>query len=302
MNPTRALMSTDRINQDLAFWLDAALEPHWGEEGAVWWAQALERVGAGLSGSTFGATLSVASRHTPRVALDPDADALARADEILPGWNPERWDVLEAARVRLLLTRPDLEKDTFPQDLATLCQHADEGELRAIYKSLALLPEAERFSTRAAEGCRTNIVPVFESVACDTPFPFTCFDDLAWNQMLIKGLFIGAPLVRIVGLDRRLNPELARMALDLAEERRSAGRVVQPELWMCLGTHGGQRALDSLQHELASDHVVGRRAACLGLARAGHGDLVEPDSQLTLIRERMLAGDTGRRSFTQLED
>ena len=25
MNPTRALMSTDRINQDLACWLDAAL-------------------------------------------------------------------------------------------------------------------------------------------------------------------------------------------------------------------------------------------------------------------------------------
>jgi hypothetical protein len=295
-------MSTTTTHADLASWLDAALEPHWAEAGTAWWAPSLERVGAGLSGSTFGATLSVASRHTPRVALDPGVDALTRAHELLPGWNPERWDVLEAARVRLLLARPDLEKESFALDLETLCQHADEGELRAIYKSLALLSKAERFSTRAAEGCRTNIVPVFESVACDTPFPFTYFDDLAWNQMLIKGLFIGAPLVRIVGLDRRLNPELARMALDLAEERRSAGRQVQPELWMCLGTHGGQRALDSLQHELSSAHVAGRRAACLGLARAGHADLVESDSQLALIHERMLAGDTGRRSFSQLED
>ena len=302
MTSTRAQMSTTTTHADLHSWLDAALGSHWAEAGAAWWTQALERVGGGLSGSAFGATLSVASRYAPRVDLDPGADALDRAHELLPGWNPERWDVLEATRACLLLSRPDLEEDSFASDLETLSQHADEGELRAIYKSLALLPEAGRFSTRAAEGCRTNIVPVFESVACDTPFPFAHFDDLAWNQMLIKGLFIGAPLVRVVGLDRRLNPELARMALDLADERRSAGRPVQPELWMCLGTHGGQRALDSLLHELASDHTAGRRAAYLGLARAGHVGLPEPDHQLSGVHERTLAGDIGRRSFTLLED
>lgn len=302
MTPTRAPMSTTTTHAELASWLDAALEPHWGEAGAAWWALSLKRVGEGLSGSAFGATVSVASRHAPRVALAPGADALAQAHEILPGWNPERWDVLEAARVRLLLARPDLEEDSFASDLEILSQHADEGELRAIYKSLALLPKPERFRERGAEGCRTNIVPVFESVACDTPFPFLHFDELAWNQMLIKALFIGAPVVRIVGLDRRLNSELARMALDLAEERRSAGRPVQPELWMCLGTHGGQRALDSLQYELTHGPVAGRRAAYLGLARAGQEDLPDSDPQLSVVHKRRLAGDTGRLGFFQLED
>jgi len=205
-------------------------------------------------------------------------------------------------RCRMLLARPDLEQDSFAQDLDEVCRHADEGELRALYKSLALLPDAHRFRARGAEGCRTNIVPVFESVACDTPFPFEHFDDLAWNQMLIKGLFIEAPLVRIYGLDRRLNPELARMALDLADERRSAGRVVQPELWMCLGTHGGQRGVESMQQELDGDHQAGRRAAYLGLARAGEQVDRASDSALSTTHLRVLARDVGRGAFNHLDD
>ena len=273
-----------------------------GEAGAAWWAQALERARGGLEGVSFGATLSLASRHAARAGLEPGAQAIAQAHTLLPGWNPERWDVLETMRVRLLLARPDLAQDSFAADLEVISRHADEGELRAIYKSLALFPNAERFRERGAEGCRTNIVPVFESVACDTPFPFLHFDELAWNQMCIKALFMEAPLVRVVGLDRRLNSELARMALDLAEERRSAGRQVQPELWMCLGTHGGQRALDSLRLEFAGDHLAGRRAAYLGLARAGHADSLQPDSDLHGVHARVSAGDTGRHSFSQLDD
>ena len=52
---------------------------------------------------------------------------------------------------------------------------------------------------------------------------------------LLKALFVGAPLWRVYGLDKRIDAELARMALDLADERCSAHREVQPELWLCLG-------------------------------------------------------------------
>ena len=50
---------------------------------------------------------------------------------------------------------------------------------------------------------------------CDTPYPLQHFDNLAWRQALIKAIFIGAPLWRIHGLDQRLSPELARMALGM---------------------------------------------------------------------------------------
>jgi hypothetical protein len=156
-------------------------------------------------------------------------------------------------------------------------QYADEGELCALYRSLALWPEPKRFAARAAEGCRTNMRSVFEAVACDTPFPAKCFDELAFNQCVIKAIFVGAPLWRVWGLDGRLNAELARMALDLADERRSAGRPVQHELWLALGKHGGARGVTSLERELDPGNAdsLGRRAAAFGLARAGEGAKVE---------------------------
>ena len=55
-------------------------------------------------------------------------------------------------------------------------------------------------------------------------------EEVGDDAPVVKGLFVGAPVWRIHGLDERLNPELARMVLDLADERRSAHRDVQHEL------------------------------------------------------------------------
>jgi hypothetical protein len=49
--------------------------------------------------------------------------------------------------------------------------------------------------------------------------------------MVLKALFTGVALDRIVNLDDRLNPELARMASDYASARRAAGRSVPADLW-----------------------------------------------------------------------
>ena len=57
------------------------------------------------------------------------------------------------------------------------------------------------------------MLTVFEANACDTPYPATHLDDLAWRQLVIKALFVGAPLWRVYGLDKRLDAELARMAM-----------------------------------------------------------------------------------------
>ena len=240
--------------------------------GLDWLEGACEEVAGGIASTRFGALLSLASRHVPARPLEPGAAALARAEAGLRGWNPERWDLRETARVRLLLSRRDLAEETFAADLEQAFRFADEGELRALYKALALLPGGERFVWRAAEGCRTNIVPVFESVACDSPYPARHFDDIAWNQLVIKALFIGAPLWRVHGLDGRLSEDLARMALDLADERRSAGRAVPPELWLALGTHAGERGRRSLEAEVATGDTLGARAAALALRRLDGGD------------------------------
>ena len=217
--------------------------------------------------------------------------------------------MLEAARVALVLARSDLGAESFVVALEGAFEFADEGELVALYRSLAHLPDGQRFTWRAAEGCRTNMTSVFEGVACDTPYPATHFDEVAWNQLCIKAVFIDAPLWRVWHLDERLNESLARMALDLADERRSAGRAVQHELWLCLGQHGGERGRESLLRELEpkNPNVCGRRAAAIALARAGEQELLharlpeEPDPEVAGSIRLALADRADQGVFRDLD-
>lgn len=231
--------------------------------------RARAEIAGGVEPERFSALLSLASRHAPRGALAPNEAEIARAERASSGWNPERWKTLDAARALLVLSRSDLAEPTLSQAIEEAFRYADVGEMVALHRSLQLLPGPERFVWRAGEGCRSSIRAVFEAAACDTGFPAASFDDLAWRQLAIKALFVEAPLWRVFGLDTRLDSELARMALDLADERRSAGRPVQHELWLCLGLYGGERGRRSIEQELSGSNTLGRRAAAVALARAG---------------------------------
>ena len=118
---------------------------------------------------------------------------------------------------------------------------------------------------------------------------------------MIKCLFVDAPLWRVWGLDQRIDAELARMALDLADERRSARRPVNLHTWLCLGTQAGERGLESIEIELTEGDSRARAAAAVGLARAGEHErltslvAVENDA---LVRDTMRAALEGRHERT----
>jgi hypothetical protein len=150
--------------------------------------------------------------------------------------------------------------------------------------------------------------PVFEAIACDNPYPANHFDDTAWNQLVIKAVFVEAPVWRIWGLDSRLSEELSRMALDLVEEKRSAGRQIPPQLWLCLGEHCGERGLAQLQTELSVAAPSGRRAAILALARAGAQqqleaiDTTEIEVEVSKTLRLALDGQCDQTAFAELGD
>jgi hypothetical protein len=275
---------------------------------AKWFDEAAAEVADGVPGTRFASLISLASKFAPRQGLSPSTEEIDQAWRCLPGWNPERWTMLEALRVGLILARSDQQDSAFAKALEECFRYADEGETCALLRSLAHLPVGERFLWRAGEGCRSNMRSIFEAAACDTPYPASFFDEPTWRQLVIKAVFIGAPLWRVYGLDDRLSPELARMALDLAGERRSAGREVQPELWLCLGTHGGEDGLASLERELQSPNPTCRRAAVLGLARAGQRgslrELLRGEGDLEVIRtvREALDGRFNQVSFRALDD
>lgn len=285
--------------------LDARLSP-----GARQWLKAsLGEITDRPPDARFAALFALAARHVKHAPLAAEPADLEAAAGLVEGWNPERWDLLEATRVVLVLARPDLSDDGGTLGLAEVFRYADEGELCALLRCLALLPGPERFVWRAGEGCRSNLRSVFEAAALDTPYPASHFDDGAWRQAVIKCLFVGAPLWRLWGLDQRLSPELARMALDLADERRSAGRPVPHELWLCLGVYGAARGLDALERELepSNPNLAGRCAAALAFARAGDtGRLAlleqhESNLEMRAALARARAGEIGAVTFRRLQ-
>ena len=239
-----------------------------------WFDRERALLAAGSDPERLVRCLSSSSRYGKNRPLAPSAELRATVAEAVPGLCIERWSQLESMRVLLLCAPPDQASQRYLDFYKDAHRYADEGELRALFRALALIEDAGRLLWFATEACRTNIVPVFEAIGMDSPYAAEHFDELAWNQLCLKAIFMGAPLHRTVGLDQRSNAELARMALDLVEERRAAGRAIQPEIWLCLGAHAGERGLASMEIELAAGPAAGRHGALLGLARAGAAERV----------------------------
>jgi hypothetical protein len=185
--------------------------------------------------------LGLAPRRLGKADLRLDEAALAAADAARPGWSPADWSLDGAARVLALLTfRGDRP---FAATLADHRRTPDAAELIALYRGLPLYPEPDALAFEAGEGLRSSLTPVFEAIAHRNPFPRDHFDEHRWNHMILKALFVGSALAPVLGLDARANPELARIAVDFAEERWAAGRPVPDELWRVVRPFAGLPAI-----------------------------------------------------------
>jgi hypothetical protein len=141
------------------------------------------------------------------------------------------YSVADLARAALLLRAFQLLK---PQDRAALFKEAyqkgDNGEQVSTLRALCFLPRAADFLDAAIDATRTNVLQVFEALANDNPYPCQCFPDLHFNQLVMKALFMGVPVSKIVGYQGRVTSELVRMALGFASERRAAEREVPADI------------------------------------------------------------------------
>jgi hypothetical protein len=298
----------DRATRFAAF-CDRVLSERLDESGLAFLASALEEsaVAGTADAARFGVRLGLASRHARRRPLDLADDEHDLGRSIVHGLDPEAWTLLDVVRVRLVLALPDLASQHTANLLEEAFRYGDEGETCALLRSVPLLPDPERFLWRATEGCRSNMRSVFEAAATDTPFCVQHFDDVAWRQALLKSLFIGAPLWRVFGVDERLDAETQRMALDYADERRSAGRSVPPELWMLLaGAELDERALHSVEAEVTVGPGPARAGAYLALARGGRTGLLRAHVELETndlseaVGRAALEGRHDSRAFASL--
>ena len=146
----------------------------------------------------------------------------------------ERWTLEDAARAVLLLRRAEASAATFSDDAVACYEQGDAREQRSWLRAIGTLPDPKQFLASAVDACRSSILPIFEAIACENPYPSRHFPERNFNQVVLKALFSGVALSRIVGLDGRLNAELTRMASDYADERRAAGRPVPADIGMAM--------------------------------------------------------------------
>jgi hypothetical protein len=244
-------------------WLDRRLAP----PALSWLRDAVASLEGGGSDRDLFRCVSLVSRKLGKAPLALDAAERACAEAARTGWDAAAWTVDQAARVLMLLAAGH-EGDRFASRLDQLCATADVDELVAFYRGLPLYPDPSRHRARAAEGVRSSMKVVFEAVVHRNPYPAEQLPQDAWNQMVLKALFVGSALDPIVGLDARANATLARMLSDYAHERWAARRTVNPELWRCVGPFAAGPLLADLARVLDTGTAPERAAAALALRDA----------------------------------
>jgi hypothetical protein len=181
------------------------------------------------------ASYTAASRHAGTATLSLSVPERTELAGLLPDADFQRWTVTDAARAVVLLTAAAaLAGDTFVAHALACFDNGDASEQQSWLRAIGLLPRNDRFTAVAVDSCRSHIQPTFESIACENPYPSAFFSDRQFNQLVLKAMFTGVRLDRIVGLARRLNADLSRMARDYAAERRAAGRTVPADLQLAL--------------------------------------------------------------------
>lgn len=274
------------------------------QEGLLWLDQAVFTLEHSSQGEEVLHFYSAAGRKTGKRALllspsEKQQLQVLRADLPLDHWGAD-----EAARAILLLSLAHLPAAPY-RELALRCyQLGDSREQQSWLRALILLPGCERFQSAATDACRANIIPLFESIACENPYPSAYFPELNFNQMVLKALFNGIAVARIIGLESRFNPELSRMADDYASEREAAGREVPADIWLVLAPRIGTERRARVYHYLQHANARHRYWAAIGLGFLADGEsegrlqkrkAVETEPEVMQALESSLAKIAARR-------
>jgi hypothetical protein len=234
-------------------------------EGAAWLTEAVAAAREG-DVDALRRAFPVVSRRTGTGPFDPgEAAAALQVD----GFQvPLAMD--EAARLALLLAAAEgVGAEPFESLVRGVYGDGDTRERMAVLRALALLPEPERFAPIGLDAGRTNDAGLFRAIACDNPFPARCYGDAELNRLVMKAVFMEVPLEGIVGLARRANPELARMAMERIDEQLSAGRSYPAAIWLAIAPCAPPGAVARMLGELEHSARERRAWAARGLGMAG---------------------------------
>ena len=196
----------------------------------AWWDSVLGTESASASRSELSKAYSKAVRTL-------GSDRLEFAQQEIDSENAARFlafqerPLHEFGRAALLLFALELlPADEHVEFVDNLFMYGDSREQEALLRALSILPDQGRFLLTAVEACRANVQTVFEAIACENSYPGCYFPESNFNQMVLKAIYTGVSLRRILGLPDRITPTLKGMASDHIKERTAAGRPVHEDI------------------------------------------------------------------------
>ncbi len=233
------------------------------EKGQQWLDKKIEQLLKDPREMDFYISFNLVPRFVGKQALNPNDQEIAEGQSLRSGLDLSHWTIDQVGRNLILLYMPFHEKSFCQNTLKNLFETAGVDELVALYAGLPLLPIGEELHQRAAEGIRTNMTAVFDAMALNNPYPKDYFNEVAWNQMVLKAFFMERPVYRIQGMEERYNEKLAAMIADYAHERWAAGRITMPELWSGIGPFVTDGLLADLRRLLDDTDELQQQAAAL---------------------------------------
>lgn len=234
----------------------------------AWLEQQAKSIVSGERPQQLAIAFGLVPRKVGKADLDLDATERAAGQETRDGLDTTGWSLDQTARIFLVLASFRGDETDFFAGVERVFSTAEIGEQIALLRGLPLFPAPHLFMSRAAEGVRSGMQPVFEAVAHRNAYPREHFSDAQWNQMVVKALFIGSRLAPVQGLDQRRNADLARMLIDYADERKAAGRSISPELWRCVIPFADETEIATLAAILRDSNENESAGAALALAES----------------------------------
>lgn len=185
--------------------------------------------------------------------------------QIKPGLTLKNWTADRLGRLYLIINLDATDQSAYGKTIENLFLTAEVSELVALYSSLPFLAWADNWKMRCAEGVRSNIGSVLEAVMYDNPYPSDYLDENAWNQLVMRAFFTDKDVNRIIGLDERANADLTATISDYVDERKAAGRKINPFLWRLTAKFINEGLLNNLKEVIQNGSKREKQAAALTL-------------------------------------
>jgi len=231
--------------------LSAALEARARPEGLDWLKETSAAVAADVS--AIRGRFPMVGRKVGRETLyehDDPADVHA-------------WTVDDAARVLLLVAAGERAE----AELAELYRFGDAAERRGVLRALPYLPIEDRGLQLIDDAIRTNDTRLI--AAALGPYATEHLPDAAYDQAVLKCVFVGVPITGLDGIPSRVTPDGARMLGAFVHERVAAGRDVPGEVWIVIDRFPPEPEIAAIEGELQSEFEDRRAAAERALSYRG---------------------------------